>query len=112
MADSTEPDKSGDKPLDDRVSALETRQDSMAGKIDQILGIVSKTPDQPTDPPAPADPPPVDIQAQMEAAIRKVNAEKPPPEPDKPTRETPPREAGQPFREKLAQTLYGRERKR
>ena len=112
MADSTEPDKGDQKPLDDRVSALETRQDSMAGKIDQILGIVSKTPDQPTDPPAPTDPPPVvDIQAQMEAAIRKVNAETPPPAPDKPTPETPPREAGQPFRERLAQTLYGRDKR-
>jgi hypothetical protein len=55
MAD-TEPDPAAKEGLDERVSSLETGQQSMTQKIDQILGIVGggDHPDQGTDPKEPA----------------------------------------------------------
>lgn len=99
-----------DGTLDQRVGKLETGQERSESKIDQILGILSKKPEGDA-PVTSADPPPpaADMAAQMEAAIRKVNAETAPTPPTSPTPERPPREAGQPFRQRLAGVIHGKE---
>lgn len=102
--------------LETRVGKLETGQESMSGKLDTILDKLSG---KPADDPAPvttADPPPAapDMGEQMRQAVRDVhaeteaaNAKKEPPKP-----EVQPREAGQPFRQRLGEVIHGREPKR
>jgi hypothetical protein len=114
MTGEPEPEPGPDKGLDARVSTLESGQESLSDRVDEILGIVKGKHDgDPTGPPAAADPPPQQqITPEMMAdVIRKVNAETPPPAPAKPTPEKPPREAGQPKRNRLAEVLYGKEAK-
>ena len=94
------------------LAKLEAEQERQSGLIDEILGILKGGRAPEGDPPVTrADPPAPDIGAQMEEAIRKVNAErdteaaaKSKPEPEKP-----PVEAGQPMRARLANALYGKE---
>lgn len=98
-----------DGSLPERVSKLETGQESIAGKVDKILGIL----DKPADPAAPstttADPAPADMGEQMRQAVRDVHAEAAAAEASKPKPEVRPREAGQPFRQRLAEVVHGRE---
>lgn len=111
----TEPEPAPGDTLETRVGKLETGQESISGKVDKILGILDKPADPAAEPVTTADPaPPADMGEQMKEAVRAVNAEtaaaaakKDPPKP-----ETPPREAGQPFREKLGQVIHGREPKK
>jgi hypothetical protein len=104
------PEPAPDASLSERVGKLETGQDSLSERIDRILGILDKKPEG--DPPVTgADAPPPDITEQVKKAIRDVQAETPPPSPATPAPETPPREAGQPRRQRLAEVLYGREKK-
>ena len=106
----TPPEPQSGDSLDTRVSALETGQESIAEKVDKILGILGK-PAAPAEPVTTADPAPAaDMGEQMRQAVRDVHAErdqaaaKDPPKP-----EVKPREAGQPGRQKLARVLYGKE---
>ena len=95
--------------LEPRVARLETGQESIAEKVDRILGLLDKKPEG--DPPVTsADPAPAaDMGEQMRQAVRDVHAErdqaaaKDPPKP-----EVPPREAGQPAKQRLARVLYGK----
>ena len=108
MADEPTPDPAPDGTLDQRVSSLETGQQTLTEKIDELLGIV-KSDREPT---TTADPPPApDITEQVRQAIRDVNAEQPPPA-KAPEPEKPPREAGQPHRDRLHSVLFGKEGKR
>lgn len=105
------PEPQPDKSLDARVATLETGQEGLTEKVDRILGIVSKGhDDQPTESTTTADPAPEDMAEQMRQAVRDVHAErdqaatKPDPKP-----EVQPREAGQPFRQRLAEVIHGKE---
>lgn len=107
------PEPQPEQSLDKRVGALETGQESLAEKIDKILGIVSGGhKPEPTEPVTQADPAPQDMAEQMRQAVRDVNAEqdqaaaKSKPEP-----EHKPREAGQPGRQRAARIMYGKEPK-
>jgi len=96
-----------DGSLPERVSKLETGQESIAGKVDRILGILDKPEgDAPT---TTADAPAADMGEQMRQAVRDVHAEAVAAEAAKPKPEQPPREAGQPFRQRLAEVVHGRE---
>lgn len=111
----TAPEVKPDAPLDDRVTALETGQDSLSGKIDEILGIIKGSKqDPPAEPVTTADPAPADMAEQMRQAVRDVHAERDQADAGKhtPVPEKPPREAGQPARQKLASVLYGKEPKK
>lgn len=107
----TEPEPAPGGTLETRVGKLETGQESIAGKVDRILGILDK-PGQPADPPVTAaDPaPPADMAEQMRQAVRDVNAEAAAAAPkEAPKPEVQPREAGQPFRQRLGEVIHGRE---
>lgn len=104
------PEPAPDGTLNERVGRLESGQDSLSERVDRILGILDKP--EGDAPVTSADDPPADMAAQMEAAIRKVNAEAAAAAPDKPKPEQHPREAGQPFRQRLAEVIHGREPKR
>lgn len=109
------PEPQPEQPIDQRVTALESGQESLTEKVDKILGIVSKGHDpQPTEPVTTADPAPADMAEQMRQAVRDVHAERDQADAGKhtPVPEKPPREAGQPARQKLAGVLYGKEPKR
>ena len=108
------PEPAPDKSLDARVGALETGQESLAEKVDKILGIVSGGHKQePTEPVTTADPAPQDIAEQMRQAVRDVHAERDQADAgkSKPEPEHRPREAGQPGRQRAARILYGKEPK-
>lgn len=100
--------------LEPRVEKLEAQNETMSGKLDAILDKLTSRPAE-QEPVTTADPAPdpVDIGEQMRQAVRDVHAEtaaaakKDPPKP-----EVPPREAGQPARQRLATVLYGKEPKR
>ncbi len=99
--------------LEARVDKLEDGQQSILGKLDQLLG----RGEDKAEPVAEADPAPdaPDVVEQMRQAVRDVHAERDQAaaaKPDKPKPEVKPREAGQPGRERLARVLYGREPKR
>lgn len=110
----TEPEPAPGDTLETRVGKLETGQESISTKVDRILGILDK-PADPGGPVTTADPAPpaVDVAEQMRQAVRDVHAEteaaakKDPPKP-----EVQPREAGQPFRQRLGEVIHGREPKR
>ena len=93
--------------LEPRVAKLESGQESIAEKVDRILGILDKP--KGDEPVTSADPAPADMGEQMRQAVRDVHAErdqaaaKEPPKP-----EVPPREAGQPAKQRLARVLYGK----
>lgn len=101
--------------LEPRVAKLETGQESMSERIDRILGILDTGHGQgdggasttTTADPAPA----ADMAEQMRQAVRDVHAEQaaaaPEPEPEKP-----PREAGQPLKQRMARVLYGKGERR
>ena len=101
------------EPLDERVTALETGQESLTEKVDKILGIVSKGhDDKPSEPVTTADPAPADMAEQMRQAVRDVHAERDQADAkSKPEPEHKPREAGQPGRQRAARILYGKEPK-
>lgn len=109
----TAPEPAAGDTLETRVGKLETGQESIDAKVDRILGILDKP--EGDEPVTSADAPPAgpDMAEQMRQAVRDVHAEtaaaakKDPPKP-----EQPPREAGQPFREKLGQVIHGREPKK
>ena len=101
------PEPAPDGSLTERVGKLETGQDTIASKVDRILGILDKPEgDAPT---TTADPAPADMGEQMRQAVRDVHAEAVAAEAAKPKPEQPPREAGQPFRQRLAEVVHGRE---
>jgi hypothetical protein len=102
----TEPDGS----LTERVGKLETGQDTIAGKVDRILGILDK-PDGDA-PATTADAPAADMGEQMRQAVRDVQAETAAAGVSAPKPEVRPREAGQPFRQRLAEVIHGKEPKR
>ena len=110
----TPPEPQPGDSLDARVGKLEAGQDSLSERIDRILGILDKKPDAPgKEPVTGADQPPADMAEQMRQAVRDVHAErdqaaaKEPPKP-----EVPPREAGQPAKQRLARVLYGKDPQR
>ncbi len=108
------PEPQPGQPIDARVTALETGQQSMSERIDRILGLLDKKPADSSGTTTVADPPPgPDMAEQMREAVRAVHAER-----DQaaakdtgPKPEVTPREAGQPARSKLAAVLYGKEPK-
>jgi hypothetical protein len=103
----TTPEPAADGSLTERVGKLETGQDTIASKVDRILGILDKPEgDAPT---TTADPAPADMGEQMRQAVSDVHAEAVAAEAAKPKPEQPPREAGQPFRQRLAEVVHGRE---
>jgi len=101
------PEPAPDGSLTERVGKLETGQDTIASKVDRILGILDKP--EGDAPPTGADPAPADMGEQMRQAVRDVHAEAVAAEAAKPKPEQPPREAGQPFRQRLAEVVHGRE---
>jgi hypothetical protein len=97
--------------LEPRVAKLETGQDSLMERVDKILGILEKPAGD--EPVTRADEPPAaDMAEQMRQAVRDVHAETAAAEAAKPKPEVTPREAGQPFRQRLGEVLHGREPKR
>jgi hypothetical protein len=106
----TVPEPHPEQPLNQRVSSLETGQQTLTEKIDELLGIVkSGHDDKPSAPTTTADPAPAaDMTEQMAEAIRKVQAETAAAAPTTPKPEQPPREAGQPFRERLGHAIHGK----
>jgi hypothetical protein len=102
----TEPAPDGS--LTERVGKLETGQESIAGKVDRILGLLDK-PGTPAESTTTADPAPADMTEQMKEAVRAVHAETAAADAAKPKPEQRPREAGQPFRQRLAEVVHGRE---
>lgn len=108
----TEPEPAPGDTLETRVGKLETGQESIGAKVDKILGILDKKPGgDETVTSADAPPPAADMTEQMKEAVRAVNAESAAAKPDPPKPEVPPREAGQPFRERLGRAIHGREPK-
>jgi hypothetical protein len=104
----TEPAPDGS--LTERVGKLETGQESIAGKVDRILGLLDKPGTPAADPgTTTADPAPADMGEQMRQAVRDVHAEAVAAEAAKPKPEQRPREAGQPFRQRLAEVVHGKE---
>jgi len=104
------PEPAPDGSLPERVSKLETGQESIIGKVDRILGILDKP--EGDAPPTSADPAPAaDMTEQMKEAVRAVHAETAAAEASKPKPEMRPREAGQPFRQRLAEVVHGKEPK-
>lgn len=97
-----------DGSLTERVGKLEDGQDTIAGKVDRILGLLDK-PGTPAESTTTADPAPADMGEQMRQAVRDVHAEAVAAEAAKPKPEQRPREAGQPFRQRLAEVVHGRE---
>lgn len=107
----TPPEPQPGQPIDARVTALETGQQSMSERIDRILGLLDK-PAAPKEPVTTADPPPgPDMAEQMREAVRAVHAERDAAAASAPKPEVTPREAGQPGRSRLATVLYGKEPK-
>lgn len=78
MADEPEgQEPGGTETLDDRVSQLETGQQSLTEKIDKLLGIVSGGGDKPDgEPPAPRQPSNIaeEIRAQLDERDRRDQA--------------------------------------
>lgn len=108
------PEPQPEQSLDKRVGALETGQESLAEKVDKILGIVSGGHKQePTESVTTADQPAADMAEQMRQAVRDVHAERDQADAGKkaPEPEHRPREAGQPGRQRAARILYGKEPK-
>lgn len=107
------PEPQPEQPIDQRVTALESGQESLTEKVDKILGIVSgdRGPKDDEASTTVADPAPADMAEQMRQAVRDVHAERDQADAGKhtPVPEKPPREAGQPARQKLAGVLYGKE---
>ena len=103
------PEPAPDGSLPERVSKLETGQDTIASKVDRILGILDK-PDGDA-PATTADAPAADMGEQMRQAVRDVQAETAAAGASAPKPEVRPREAGQPFRQRLAEVIHGREPK-
>ena len=102
--------------LEPRVEKLEAGQETMTSKLDNILGLLDtgRGPKDGEPSTTTADPaPPADMAEQMRQAVRDVHAErdqaaaKEPPKP-----EVPPREAGQPAKQRLARVLYGKDPQR
>lgn len=111
-----EPQPAPGDTLETRVGKLETGQESIAGKVDKILGILDKPADPAAEPVTTADPAPdaPDMAEQMRQAVRDVHAEAAAAaaKDSKPKPEVQPREAGQPFRQRLGEVIHGREPKR
>lgn len=107
------PEPQPEQVLDKRVGALEAGQESLAEKVDKILGIVSGGhDDKPSGSTTTADPPPQDMAEQMRQAVRDVHAERDQADAkSKPEPEHQPREAGQPGRQRAARIMYGKEPK-
>ena len=98
-----------DGSLTERVGKLETGQESMSTKLDSILDKLTGERVATADRVTTADPAPADMGEQMRQAVRDVHAEAVAAEAAKPKPEQRPREAGQPFRQRLAEVVHGRE---
>jgi hypothetical protein len=92
----------------ERIASIEAEQHRQGTVLDKLVSLAEGKPADPAaEPVTTATGPPPDIAAQMEAAIRKVNAEKPPPAAAAPEPEKPPREPGK-KRDRAARVMFGK----